>query len=279
MTPIQANAFAHKIVIILGVAIMLLPAVTARADDVKAREIMQKVEDRDDGDNRITTMYMILIDKRGNERIRRIRTHQKDKGKDTLKLAFFLYPPDVRDTGFLTYDYDNDYYDPDRDDDQWLYLPALKKSKRIASTDKSESFMGSDFSYSDMTSRDLEDYNFKLLKTQTVKDKETWIIEALPKNNEVIEETGYTKSLLFVRQDNYVVIRAVHFVKEGSKLKYMDVKKLELIDNIWMPTEIHMTTKKGKMTLHKTILKYHDVRFNQDLDESFFTVRRMEKGL
>jgi len=185
----------------------------------------------------------------------------------------------VKGTAFLTYDYDNDYYDPDRDDDQWLYLPALKKSKRIASTDKSKSFMGSDFTYSDMTSRDLEDYDFKLLKTQTVKDKETWIIEALPKNNEVIEETGYTKSLLFVRQDNYVVVRAVHFVKEGSKLKYMDVKKLELIDNIWIPTETHMTTKKRKMTLHKTILKHHDIRFNQDLDESFFTVRRMEKGL
>jgi len=255
--------------------ILLLPAVMARADDVKVRKIMQKVEDRDDGDNRITTMEMILIDKKGNERIRSIRTHRKDKGKDTLQLAFFLHPPDVRNTGFLTYDYD----DPDRDDDQWLYLPALKKSKRIASTDKSKSFMGSDFTYSDMTSLNLEDYDFKLLKTQTVKDKETWILESLPRNNEVIEETGYTKSLLFVRQDNYVVIRAVHFVKEGSRHKYMDVKKLELIDHIWMPTEIHMTTKKGKTTLHKTILKHHDIRFNQDLDESFFTVRRMEKGL
>jgi len=275
MKSVQFEATNRKFLTIFLVVILLLPAVMARSDDVKAREIMQKVDDRDDGDNRITTMEMILIDKKGNERIRSIRTHRKDKGKDTLKLAFFLHPPDVRNTGFLTYDYD----DPDRDDDQWLYLPALKKSKRIASTDKSKSFMGSDFTYSDMTSLNLEDYDFKLLKTQTVKDKETWILESLPRNNEVIEETGYTKSLLFVRQDNYVVIRAVHFVKEGSRHKYMDVKKLELIDHIWMPTEIHMTTKKGKTTLHKTILKHHDIRFNQDLDESFFTVRRMEKGL
>ena len=62
-------------------------------------------------------------------------------------------------------------------------------------------------------------------------------------------------------------------------LKYMDVKKLDLIDNIWVPTEIHMTTKRGKQTLHKTVLKLHDVKFNQDLAEGFFTVRQMEKGL
>ena len=275
MVSIRSNFITCRFLAALVAVVILLPAVTTSADDVKAREIMQKVEDLDDGDNRITEMEMVLIDKKGNERIRRTRTHRKDKDKDTLKLMFFLHPPNVKNAGFLTYDYDN----PDKDDDQWLYLPALKKSKRIASTDKSKSFMGSDFSYSDMTSRNLEDYDFKLLKTQTVGDKEAWLIECLPKTDEVVEETGYTKSLLFIRQDNHVVIRAVHFVKEGSKLKYMDVKKLELIGNIWMATEIHMTTKKGKTTLHKTVLKHHDVKFNQDLDESFFTVRRLEKGL
>jgi len=269
------NWFARGFATALFCLTAIFSGVTARADDVKAREIMTKVEERDDGDNRITNMEMILVDKRGNERIRNIRTHRKDRGRDTLRLAFFLHPPDVKNTGFLTYDYD----DPDRDDDQWLYLPALKKSKRIASTDKSKSFMGSDFTYSDMTSRNLEDYDFTILKTQAVNDADTWIIEALPKNETVIEETGYTKSLLFVRQDNYVVIRAVHFVREGNRLKYMDVKKLELIDEIWVATEIHMTTKKGKITLHKTILKHRDVEFDQDLDESFFTVRRLEKGL
>ena len=256
-------------------AFVFSAAGAAWADDAKAREIMQKVEDRDDGDNRITSMEMILIDKKGKERIRRTRTHRKDKGKDALKLMFFLHPADVRNTGFLTYDYD----DPERDDDQWLYLPALKKSKRIASSDTSKSFMGSDFTYADMTSRNLEDYEFRLLKTQAVNDNETWLIEALPRGDEVIDETGYTKSVLFVRQDNYVVIRAVHFVKEGSRLKYMDVKKLELIGSVWMATEIHMTTKKGRMALHKTILKHREVKFDQELDESFFTVRRLEKGL
>ena len=259
----------------LLVAGLLLAARTVSADDPRAREIMQQVEDRDDGDNRVTDMEMVLIDKRGNERVRRIRTHRKDRGEDTLKLMFFRHPADVKDTGFLTYDYD----DPDRDDDQWLYLPALRKSKRIASSDKSKSFMGTDFSYSDMTSRDLDDYDFKLLETKDVETAKAWLIEAVPKSKEVIDETGYTKSLLFVRQDNHVVIRAVHFVKDGNKLKYMDVRKLELIDGIWTAVETHMTTKKGRRTVHKTVLRHHDVRFNQDLDEAFFTVRRLEKGL
>jgi len=272
-------AASQKFLTILLMFIFLFQVALVWADNDNAREIMQKVKDRNDGDNRIATMEMILIDKKGNERIRTIRTHIKDKGRDTLKLAFFMSPPDVKDAAFLNYDYDNDYYDPDKDDDLWLYLPALKKSKRIASVDKSGSFMGSDFSYSDMTSLDLEDYNFKFLKTQTVGDKNTWLIEALPKTDEVIEETGYTKSILFIQQDNHVVIRAILFVKDGSRVKYMDVKELKLIDNIWTPTEIHMSTNKGKMTFHKTILRYHDIKYNQKLDNSFFSVQRMERGL
>jgi len=256
-------------------AMSLTCALPARADDDEARQIMTKVEGRDDGDNRITNMEMTLIDKSGKKRVRKIRTHRKDKGKDTLKLMFFLHPPDVKNAGFMIYDYD----DPEKDDDQWLYLPALKKTKRIASTDTSKSFMGSDFTYSDMTSRNLEDYDFKIVMTQAVNNVSTWIIEAMPKSEEVIEETGYTKSLLFVRKDNYVVIRAVHFVKDGNRLKYMDVKKLELIDRIWVATEVHMTTKKGGIALHKTILRHRDVKFGQKLDESFFSVRRLEKGL
>ena len=258
-----------------AVSLIMTGQTPATADDPKAREIMTKVDERDDGDNSIADMEMILIDKRGKKRIRKLKTFTKDKGEDKQRIMFFLKPADVKNTGFLTYDYD----DPDRDDDQWLYLPALKKTKRIATSDKSGSFMGSDFSYADMTSRDLEDYDFKLLKETEVNDVITWLIESVPRSKEIIDEIGYTKSILFVRQDNYVVIRAVHFVKEGKKLKYFDIKKLELIDNVWTGTELHMTTKKAKKTLHKTIMKFHNMKYNQNLDESMFTVRRLEKGL
>jgi len=245
------------------------------ADDPKAREIMTKVDARDDGDNMTSNMEMILIDKNGDTRERKLSSFSKDYGKDTRKLLFFLYPADVKDTDFLNYDYD----DPERDDDQWLYLPALRKTKRIATSDKSGSFMGSDFTYSDMTSRDIEDYDFKLLKEDEVRGKKVWIIEAAPRSESVIDETGYTKSVVFVRQDNYVVVRAVHWVKDGHKLKYLDVVGLDLIDGIWVGTEIHMTTKQGKATTHKTILKISNVKFNQNLDDDVFTIRRLEKGL
>ena len=115
--------------------------------EMSAREIMQAVEDREDGDNRVADMSMVLIDKNGDTRTRAIRSFDKDKGEDNQRIMFFLSPADVKDTAFLTYDYD----EYEKDDDQWLYLPALRKSKRIASSDKSGSFMGSDFSYSDMT--------------------------------------------------------------------------------------------------------------------------------
>jgi hypothetical protein len=244
-------------------------------DDPAARAIMEKVDARDDGDNQTSDMEMILIDKRGKKRVRRLGIFSKDKGEDTLRLMFFLEPADVKDTAFLTWDYD----DPDKDDDQWLYLPALRKTKRIASTDKSGSFMGSDLNYSDMTDRNLEDYDFTLKKEMDVKGVKAWLIESIPRSKKVIKETGYKKSLIFVRQDNYVVIRAVNWVKDGGYLKYVDVRRLELIDGIWVATETHVTKKKNKKTAHKTILKFNNVKFNQKLDFEFFTIRRMEKGL
>jgi hypothetical protein len=244
-------------------------------DDPAARAIMEKVDARDDGDNQTSDMEMILIDKNKKQRIRKIALFSKDRGEDTLRLMFFLEPADVKDTAFLTWDYD----DPDKDDDQWLYLPALRKTKRIASSDKDGSFMGSDLNYSDMTDRNLEDYDFTLKKEMEVNSVKTWLIESIPRTKKVIKETGYKKSLLFVRQDNYFVIRGVNWVRDGGYLKYMDVKKLERIGGIWVATEMHVTKKKNKKLVHKTILKLNNVKFNQDLDYDMFTVRRMEKGL
>ena len=139
--------------------------------------------------------------------------------------------------------------------------------------------MGSDLNYSDMTDRNLPDYEFTLKKEMEVNGIKTWLIESIPRTKKVIRETGYKKSLLFVRQDNYFVIRAVHWEKDGGYLKYVDVKKLELVDDIWVATEMHVTRKKNKKRVHKTILKLSNTKFNQKLDYEMFTVRRMEKGL
>ncbi|MEN8304174.1 MAG: outer membrane lipoprotein-sorting protein [Campylobacterota bacterium] len=242
---------------------------------ITGEEIAQKVHDRDEGDNATSNMKMILIDKNGKKRVRDLKTFTKDKGEDTLKLMFFLTPADVKNTAFLTYD----YIDYDKDDDQWLYLPEIQKVKRIASSDKSSSFMGSDFTYSDMTSRNVEDYTYKIMKEKKVNGHMTWQMMVTPKTNKTIEETGYTKSIVFVRQDNFVIVQALNYIKAGKKLKYMMVKGLEKIDGIWSATEMQMVTKKGKKMLHKTIFKFSDIKYNQDLEESLFTTRTLERGL
>jgi len=236
---------------------------------------MNMVDQRDTGQRAITDMDMTLIDQSGHRRIRKMRSFRKEEKDLTRTLMFFRFPSDVKNTGFLTYDYDL----PSKVDDQWLYLPALRKVKRIASTEKSRSFMGSDFSYADLTSRALADYDFSLMKESAVRGNKVWQILAKPRNKRVIKETGYVKTILFVRQDNYVVVRAVNWTETGQKLKYFDIKSLSEIDGIWTSLEIHMTTKKGKRTLHKTILKQSNIHYNSDFDPRLFAVGRLSKGL
>jgi len=199
----------------------------------------------------------------------------KDKGRDTLRMQFFLAPADVKDTGFLTYD----YYGGEKDDDQWLYLPDLRKTKRIASSDKSSSFMGSDFSYADMTRRVLDEWSYTLLKEDVVGGKDVWLIEAMPVSKVVEDRYGYKKSIVYVQQDNFMVVRAIHVLQKGNKIKYMEAKNIEKIDGIWVSTEIWMKSTRKKRTLHRTILKSENIQFNQDMEESFFSVRQLEKGL
>jgi hypothetical protein len=139
--------------------------------------------------------------------------------------------------------------------------------------------MGSDLIYADMTSRGLEDYDYTLKKSMQVRGHPAWLIEALPRSAAVIDETGYTKSLLIVRKDLDMVVRAVHWVKEGGYLKYVDVTRLAQIDGIWVAIELKVATKRGKETVHSTVLTLQNVRFNQNLDPEIFTTRRMEKGL
>lgn len=246
----------------------------ALGDDAKARAIMEKVDARDDGSTLQQDMLMVLIDKNGKKRTRDMKSYSKDFGVDEHQIMFFKSPADVKNTAFLTYDYDKS----SKDDDQWLYLPALKKVKRIPSSDKSSSFMGSDFSYFDMTDRDLEAYDFKLLKESEVRGKKVWMIESIPRSKKVLKESGYTKSIALVRQDNYVVVRAINFMKNGKK-KYLDVKKMHKKNGIWLIDEMTMTTKKGKSTLHKTLLQFSHMKLNQPIKDSMLTTRRLEKGI
>ena len=166
-----------KILLALSLGVSIL-STSLLADDAKARAIMTKVDARDDGSSLEQNLLMVLVNKKGKKRVRDMKSYTKDFGKDEKKVMFFKSPADVKNTGFLTFDYDK----ANKDDDQWLYLPALKKVKRIPSSDKSSSFMGSDFSYYDMTKMSLKDFDFKLLKETKVRGHAVWMIESTPRS-------------------------------------------------------------------------------------------------
>ena len=265
---------AIRFLIGLGILITSFPAVTYSAP-MTGRDVMQKVINRDNGDHKTADMEMVLIDKNGSQRIRKIRGYSREFEEGRYSILFFLEPADVKNTGFLTYD----YKESKKDDDQWLYLPALRKTKRIAGSDQSGSFMGSDFNYSDMTEVDIDEFDYRIMKEPDVDGVKTWQIEAVPKNEDVAADTGYAKSVLFVRQDNFVPVRSVLWVHKSKRRKFMEVHKLEQIEGIWVALESQMTTKEGSAVVHSTYLRNSNILFNQKLGNEVFPVRQLEKGL
>jgi len=256
----------------LLVFVLCIATVNAK---MTALDIMHKVINRPTGDKMKADMTLTLVDKYGKSRVRTVKRLMMQKGEDEWSMLFFLEPSDVKNTAILTYDYD----DESKNDDQWMYTPADKKIRRIASSDKSGSFMGTDMNYSDMVTPQLSDYTFTLLKEGTVNDHECWIIQSIPKSDEVIDETGYTKSIAWVRKDNYVVVQAMKYTDREGEIKYMTVLSLEKIENIWVATKTEMKTLRNKEFQHKTIMHLRNISFNNAFDESLFSQPRMRKGL
>ncbi len=176
-----------------------------------------------------------------------------------------------------------DWNDTEKEDDSWLYLPALQKVKRIASSDQSGSFMGSDFTYSDINGMEIEDWQYSFVKeNDNLNGVDTWVIQGLPKSglkDKVINETGYLKSMMWIRKDNYMLIKGKYWVKEGKKIKYFKAADIKKVGDIWTAHELTMiTTVKGKVD-HSSVLKFSNVVYNKTIDDSSFTTRRMERGL
>ena len=274
LTEETAQWFQLK-VLILFLLLCLLPTENLLAEGNSARSIMEKAESRDDGNNAIINLNMTLIDKNGKERIRQIRSFSRDVEKDEYNAMFFLKPAEVKDTAFLNIE----YHDNDKNDEQYLYLPALHKTKRISSSDKTDSFMGSDLTYADMARLDLDQYNFTVIKETKVRNKPVWVIKAIPLNKQTIKETGYLESIFFIEKSNYVIIRAIRKLEDGAKIKYTDIKGLKKIQGIWTPTETHIFMKKGKKLIHQTILKNSDIKYNQEIKEALFRAGSFTKGL
>lgn len=257
----------------------LIPS--AKASDLTAREVMQKVDDRYTGDTSIQDSTMLLIDSKNRQRVRQTKGYSKEFGDDTKTITFFLSPADVKNTSFLSYNWDAE----GKDDDSWLYLPALRKVKRLSTADKSGAFMGSDFSYADIEGVKVEEYDYKFLKgkeNEAVDGQPVWVIESRPKKaikKKVIKKTGYLKSQSWVRKDNFMIVKAKLWVKKGKKIKYLTVSGIEKIQGVWTAKKSQMvTTKKGKVQ-HSTVMQLNAIKYNEPLEDDMFTTQRMERGL
>ncbi len=264
-------SFLRTVGIFFAILFLLQASLTAAEPD--ARKIMEFSNARFQGKNRSAGMEMTLIDKFNTEKTYSILSFQNDIGTTLFKAMFFTAPLNVRGTAFLIYDYSG----PVREDVQWLHLPALHKTSRIESTDQGNSFMGSDFSVYDMSRKNLDNYDFQIIDQSKVNEHEVWLVKSIPRSSKIMEQDGYEKSVFYIRKDNYVIIRAVHWVNGTQDLKYYSVKKLELLNNIWVPLELHMTLKRDRKKLHKTIFKIFDVKFDQEFDKDFFSKEQLEK--
>jgi hypothetical protein len=168
---------------------------------------MVLVDDRPDGEDKRSIMKMIFINKRGSQRIREVESFSKDYGKNKKSVMVFKEPADVKGTAFLSWDYDG----PKKEDDKWLYLPALKKVRRISGTSKSEYFMGTDFAYDDMGDRHIDEDKHALLEEQGMDGQKCWKIESIPIN----KKDMYTRKNLWIGQESLLKIKAEFCDKDG----------------------------------------------------------------
>ena len=128
-------------------------------EQLSAEQIIQRFDQRYDGDTAIAEYTMVLIDSRERQRTRNLRIYSKDYGDDKKTLTLFQTPADIRGTAYLNFDWD----DTELDDDSWLYLPSIQRVKRLASSDKSDSFLGSDFTYADINGFEIEWYDYSFI--------------------------------------------------------------------------------------------------------------------
>lgn len=249
------------------------------ASEMSALDVMTRMDNRESGQDSVSNMTMTLIDRRGNKRVRKLKAYRKKYDDVTKSINFFISPADVRNTAFLAFD----WKDEGKEDDNWLYLPALRKVKRISGGNKKDAFMGSDFSYSDINGQDISLWDFKFLKRSDVVDgHDCWVIEALPKPTEkerVIDETGYEKNISWVRKDLYMTVKGIMYVRKGRQIKYFTATDIENIQGIWTAKKLTMITTKRKKTEHSTIIQFDDMLFNQGVNDNLFTTQRMERGL
>ena len=216
---------------------------------------------------------MRIIDEKGRERIRKISQVTKlyDNGNTEKKLIRFMAPADVKGTGLLTYDY------KDKDDDLWLYMPALRKTRRIVSTEKAKNFMGSEFTYSDMTPPSLDDFDFKNLGEEEFNGTLCYKIEWIPKDEDISEENGYSRRITFFGKNDFVIRKAVYYDLDGELYKEMivhEIKEIDTVNHKYRAKHLEMVNLQND---RRSILFNEQLEFNPAIQDDYFTTRYLER--
>ena len=218
---------------------------------------------------------MVLMNDKGQRRERKNTTivALQPNGVDSKFAVKFSTPADIRGTAFLQVEHS------EGDDDLWIYLPALKKSRRLVASNKKDSFVGSDFSYGDVSLPKVSKYRHTLARTEPLDGVDCHVIESTPGDDTVKANSGYSRKITWVRSDNFVEAKVEYYDLAGRLLKTQRVTKPQLVDaklGRWFPLLREMT---NHQTGHKTTLNVLRLETNVPTPNDLFTTRYIERDV
>lgn len=256
-------------VMYLCLPILLTLSFSALAGTAEERglEIATEAERRDTGFHDSTaSMKMLLRNRQGDESTRYIRVRTLEQPDDGDKsLTIFDEPADVRGTAFLSFTHKSD------PDDQWLYLPALKRVKRISSRNKSGPFMGSEFAYEDISSQEVEKYTYKYLREEACGDLQCFVIERYP----VDEYSGYTRQVVWIDKTEYRPRKIVYYDRKNARLKTLTFSDYhQYLDRYWRAHSMYM---ENHQTGKSTLLTWSDYEFQTGLSDRDFNRNNLDR--
>ena len=252
---------------------------TQAADLPDAMQIVNGINAIDDGQQVTRNLTMTMIDKRGKKRLRETLAFRKYYGEEKRTILFYKKPTNVKGTSFLTFDYP----DADKDDDQWLYLPALRKVRRISASDRGDYFLGTDFTYEDIKLEgklDVTDYDFESLKLESLVLDDGQSITAIllrgtPKTKEIAKELGYGKTEFWVDLDTSLIVKANYWDTKGKLLKTLNISEIREVDNL---ITRHKMVIDNHKTGHRTEFVFSNVNYKATVKDSLFSKRAMKQG-
>ena len=265
-----ATAVAALVAFSLGT--LLLPS-DSHAADPSAQEIAEKNFMVSKVLDSTSDAIFTLTNKNGQERVRKTFGTSKlqANGIDNMRMTRFLTPSDVKGTVSLLVE------NSAKDDDIWIYLPALKKVRRLVSSNKKDSFVGTDFSYGDVIGHKPAEWNHKILKDDSCDGKPCWQVESLPKNDDVKNNSGYGKRVAWILKENFVAVKTELFDESNQPKivgKFSDIQLVDKERGKWQPMRLEA---ENKQTGHKTVIQFQNFKANQNVKDEFFTTRYMER--